>query len=66
MADSVEGQIDVVAKTECDFSALPKEYSQEIKNLVAAMLDKDKAKRPSCNDILKNKYILSMKLIITL
>jgi hypothetical protein len=37
---------------------VPKEYSEELKEIIASMLVRDKNQRPNCENILGNKHIV--------
>jgi len=41
-----------------DPNELPNEYSQELKQIIGSMLNKDPKMRPSCEHILGNKHIV--------
>ena len=40
-----------------DYVPIPKEYSDNLKGLVAKLLDKDSAKRPSVSDIMAMPFV---------
>ena len=56
--DNYYTQIETIDKTEYNPYVLPKEYSKELKDIIALMITKDPLLRPNCAHILGNKYIL--------